>query len=974
MDSIGLRERIIALLEIAGNPLDVERIVQVVSPSQATEVRSAILELVIEGKAAAGQEGVALIAANETEELPDGNSLAEREEPELEHEKNKEIEANESDQTTGTDFEETGEQEAEEEAPAWPWPELIDEPFDEEPTPRQWLIVEDAKNNSASSEWPWPEFADKPIDEGERCDSQCAQTADRADSVSSEPASEAAGMQAPLLLHDDPVDLLPMPKNSVTKLHALDIESIADLVNAIDTPNFRKLSKHVQLRAVQALRTACRPLGYTCEPEQLEELQRVAGNGEFLFDIFGVLVSSPDWAKKAAAHPSASHEKTKSESADDLTHIIQDPVLLRRLRVGGITTLEELLSKTDEELLSIRGFGVAKLEQVKMALALADEDGSIMLSFQQDDDRMTSTTKSSAKPSEEAMSLVLDALDILDPDVWVFWPEVFLTSMAPLASKLLENSPENQSRAFINAFWDIDGMRQACRDVIPILFDRHIEEFESSAEAEGLLPDISWEQLIQECVASGIWDYDEEKGAVTKHLPSLREWLDTLDDRNRDLLELRFSGATLAEAGEAYDLTRERVRQLQSRLLEKRPDLQEDAYLHLVDSYSISAKDFARITGFDELVYGYLDIVASHPKSERKAASEMLQDDCVPEHVRQAFSQTKTDGYCMVYGKPVPARKLDITKEILEAKDETVSPLWLLHEYEQILEENGAKDDSVLSAKNERAYTSWLMRQPGILYAPLPKMIDEQDQSVRLYDDASMDFGALVDYLESGEYENVDCSAALIFRSESFASLREALDIRNEYELHVIIKRFCGPVKNLELGRCPMMTFGRASRSEQVKGLIEELGPVSTADLTRAYEERYGVDASVVQANYLQDVGKFFVNGKYTIHVDSQLPAIKEDGEEVATLIYDSPPEVHTTKTENEESVAAEPNGKTALLGLIEQHVNELGRIPVARLMAVLRQQNGIDLTAVQLRAAIKEANVSFDETKDFVSPSQVPQ
>jgi RNA polymerase sigma-32 factor len=62
---------------------------------------------------------------------------------------------------------------------------------------------------------------------------------------------------------------------------------------------------------------------------------------------------------------------------------------------------------------------------------------------------------------------------------------------------------------------------------------------------------------------------DEISGLVDKHLQTI---MPELSDKERDLLEQRIlsdSPATLREIGAKYGITRERVRQIESRLLEK---------------------------------------------------------------------------------------------------------------------------------------------------------------------------------------------------------------------------------------------------------------------------------------------------------------------------------------------------------------------------------------------------------------------
>ena len=210
---------------------------------------------------------------------------------------------------------------------------------------------------------------------------------------------------------------------------------------------------------------------------------------------------------------------------------------------------------------------------------------------------------------------------------------------------------------------------------------------------------------------------------------------------------------------------------------------------------------------------------------------------------------------------------LDIVKALLfEAGSDSLTDVVQLWEsYGRLLKENGLEGSKSLSFPNERAFEAWVMRQPGVLYVPTPKSMEMGGRYVRLFEVEKEQLDRLVEYLESGEFQDVDCSAALVFRSESFASLRDELGIRNEYELHAIVRNYCGTINGLVLGRTPTMVFGNGSRRRQLLELIRRLAPISAGDLSKEYEKAYGVDAVVVQGSYLQEVADCKEGGYYAI-------------------------------------------------------------------------------------------------------------
>jgi RNA polymerase sigma-32 factor len=85
---------------------------------------------------------------------------------------------------------------------------------------------------------------------------------------------------------------------------------------------------------------------------------------------------------------------------------------------------------------------------------------------------------------------------------------------------------------------------------------------DSSATRMDLLPAL--EAGVEERLAQ-----EEIQGAIQKHLKTI---MPLLNDKERDILQLRLlsdSPVTLREIGEKYGITRERVRQIEARLLEK---------------------------------------------------------------------------------------------------------------------------------------------------------------------------------------------------------------------------------------------------------------------------------------------------------------------------------------------------------------------------------------------------------------------
>ena len=808
-----LKERIVTLLTVAAAPQTVEAITSIVAPDREAEVLEAILDLSTSDAIRLDSGGIVL-----AEEGTSGDNDAVRK------------------QGDDPDFD----------------PEMSEET----------IPAETNTGIGALPQWPWPEYDDWPVEDSAPSDDDIEP--ERKDEQSDEASARP-------LRRTDSIDQLPTHTKTKTKLKNLGIQTVEDLIARLDWIRSQGVSAHVASNIMCALQEGSSKMLPCLESEQIEALGSESGCANFGFDLFGMLVSldiAPA-ARKTTPQLPARNDVFFTDP-EGLSKVVQDEVLVRRLRLGGILSLGDLLSKTDEELLSIRGFGAKKLAAVK----------AILERFSDQEDAETTpggvSSDSHGSSSEQAngdqvLELIEQTRKALDPNQCLFWPKAFAIVMEPLAKEALQAHPDEPLRALIDSYWSLEGIDDMSKNAVSACLDRFAEAPDSSCRAITLPADAGWKPLVEELIDPLKHEYDPDAGVISKHTLSLREWLESGNPETMDLLRKRFLGATLEEAGLERGLTRERVRQIQRSVLSRRPPLQEDIYAHFVDAYSMTADDFCNVTGLDKTVYGYLTFIIGRHSTDRLPLVDAIEDEMVPGSVREKIANSDIEGYLIINGAQVPASKYAVTIALLSAAGDgkAVSLSWLMREYESVLKDNGKLDSNTLSPTSERAYGAWLARQPGILYAPLPKSIDPEDRSVRLYDDKHMDFDVLADYLESGEYSDIECSAALIYNSESFAEIRRQLDIRNEYELHAIIRRFCGDVEGLALGRTPMMQFGKADRGDQLKSLIAKLGPIVPAALSKAYEKEYGVDAFVVQMNYLKDASGYFDGEFYEIRGSS---------------------------------------------------------------------------------------------------------
>ncbi len=75
-------------------------------------------------------------------------------------------------------------------------------------------------------------------------------------------------------------------------------------------------------------------------------------------------------------------------------------------------------------------------------------------------------------------------------------------------------------------------------------------------------------------------------------------------------------------------------------------------------------------------------------------------------------------------------------------------------------------------------------------------------------------------------------------------------DIRDEYELHNLLRKICNKsdYPNIKFKRMPTVEFGIVDRNKQILELLEILAPISNMELSREYENEYGIKYNVISA------------------------------------------------------------------------------------------------------------------------------
>lgn len=344
-----------------------------------------------------------------------------------------------------------------------------------------------------------------------------------------------------------------------------------------------------------------------------------------------------------------------------------------------------------------------------------------------------------------------------------------------------------------------------------------------------------------------------EDGLYEKRYQTVMEYADSIEDnRASDILKMRLDGMTLEETGNKYRVTRERIRQIESKYIKKSPRLREDKYAYIIENYEITKADF--MLGFreKEQTYNYLNIAYKHGKGN---VNDMLDDEKLTIKEKNCAERIIYKNYVMLNGERVLRSRSQLSEYVLRTVGKDGITFDEFKELYMMLLEDLGLQDNVKFALMERGYENKMAASNHVLW--------KQHKKMRYYNLAAYDYSELYEKLKLEQYQNIEISTLKLFRENP--DLMKEYDIQDEYELHNLLKKTCSDKLNIKFNRMPNIEFGCADRDKQVMDLLVELAPVSNVDLAEAYEKEYGVLSKTVLANYLKSFDKYFFDGKYKI-------------------------------------------------------------------------------------------------------------
>lgn len=414
-------------------------------------------------------------------------------------------------------------------------------------------------------------------------------------------------------------------------------------------------------------------------------------------------------------------------------------------------------------------------------------------------------------------------------------------------------------------FWsDAEGRKLMAARVLTALEE---QEFDGLSEEEllasfpaGLGDAKALAGLLQELV-----DQNEifmERNLYFRRYLAISDFIQSrFDGITRQSMECRLQGLTMGETGQKLGITKERVRQLQVKVMPKIPLVEEMRFMAQKVTYEgLTDDDFAYVFQVPEETAHFLSLFTDEEtESAQKdlrleALEQVATDDSLLENIRERAKERMENlpVKLEIKDEKAPKTKAKLFSSLLpQMAADYITYEELIQTYNQYISEKFPGKEKQLSV-NEFFITK--------AAATLPDVLTSADKRLRFYPIEDHDYAPMFYELHLAQYEGLEISSKKIFVDHP--DLMEEYDIRNYQELHNFFKKWQIIEKKQEkkylpadmvMARVPTIRFGKTDRTKQVNRLIEKYHPSTQAELVRLITKEYGINSGSIFAYHWLD-------------------------------------------------------------------------------------------------------------------------
>ncbi len=444
-----------------------------------------------------------------------------------------------------------------------------------------------------------------------------------------------------------------------------------------------------------------------------------------------------------------------------------------------------------------------------------------------------------------------------------------------ILTEIFEKHPDAQGETVYYLMYDVSLIRDQAKSFILQMIEKRMEGI-SRERIERSMPD----HLKNTTIPDEILVNMENEGKIVSDedilhyvYPSFVQILSTFDSEKDqkavEYMKLRLEGKTLAEIGDQFGMSRERIRKVTAKLIKKIQIAQqkgqlpawlaEDRYRYIYEKYLIARDNFVR--AFDEppATYYYLTIVSENNAESKLQLSNALEDENISVEMRRQLERIVYKDYVYIDGTRIKKEKQYLALHYIKMRCRDITAFDdFMTGYHEWLAENDLTDEEliIVAASYENKF------------ALLDCVLWNQWKRFRYYVVPGQDYGDLIDCIDFDQFENTEISTLKLFKDHP--EVMQEYDIRDEYELHNLLRKIWPEDDHrITFHRMPTIEIGKADQEEQLLSLLLQYAPVSAEKLAQKYEESYGVKAATVMGGLFRIIDVYYYNGMYTIDAEN---------------------------------------------------------------------------------------------------------
>ena len=316
--------------------------------------------------------------------------------------------------------------------------------------------------------------------------------------------------------------------------------------------------------------------------------------------------------------------------------------------------------------------------------------------------------------------------------------------------------------------------------------------------------------------------------------PSIIDYLSTIQDSSaKEIFTLRLNGKTLEEIGTLRGLTRERIRQIESKFL-KRHQIKcenekiifaEDRYEYLFKNYYFTRNEFKEIFNEEEHINNYLEIVYDRGKNNFNNA---LEDINIALKHRRLIEKYIYKNHYIIHGEYVHKTFSALLKYYIK---NYVNKPTRITDLEPLIIKFVNDIDNSIEVPTGRAFEGYFERMD---------VICSKNKQVRYYDFSRFNFDELKDEINLDSYMGLIISTDLFIRKNT--GLLVKYDLLDKYELHNLLKKIYGDSNpNITFNRMPFINVGNVDRKDILLDILQEHGELNTGKFCKILDQRLGI-------------------------------------------------------------------------------------------------------------------------------------